>query len=47
MTGPLRKRHLQIWIVLGLALPGLFAAALAARRDTAPVNSHFVWERFQ
>ena len=47
MTRPLRQRHLQIWIVLALALPLLFFAALAARRDTAPVNSHFVWEQFR
>jgi hypothetical protein len=47
MTRPLRRRHLQIWIVIALTLPVLFVAALAARRDPAPVNSHFVWEQFR
>ena len=47
MTRPLRRRHLEIWIVLALALPLLFIAALAARRDTTPINSHFAWEQFR
>jgi hypothetical protein len=47
MTRPLRRRHLQIWIILAVALPVLFVAALAARRDTAPVNGHFKWEQLR
>jgi hypothetical protein len=45
MTRPLRRRHLQIWIVLAFALPVLFVAAVAARRETTPINGHFEWEQ--
>ena len=45
MTRPLRRRHLQIWLVFALALPLLFFAALATRRETAPRNSQFDWEQ--
>ena len=47
MTRPLRRRHLQIWIVLALALPLLFGAALVVRRETAPINGHFDWEQLR
>jgi hypothetical protein len=47
MTRPLRRLHLQVWLVLAFALPVLFFAALAARRDTAPANTHFIWEQFR
>ena len=46
MTRPMRQRHLQVWIALAVALPLLFIAAMAARRDATPVNSHLVWEQF-
>jgi hypothetical protein len=45
MTAPLRRRHLQIWLMLALALPALFVAALAARRDNSPRNSRVSWEQ--
>lgn len=37
MIRPLRQRHRRVVITLAIILPGLFAAALAARR-TVPFN---------
>lgn len=47
MTRPLRRRHLQVWVLLALVLPLLFFAALAVRVETTPLNRHFDWERLR
>jgi len=47
MIQPLRRSHLWIWIALAVSLPVLFAAGLAARRDTTPNNPAVHWERYQ
>ena len=47
MIQPLRRSHLWIWIVLAVLLPVLFAAGLAARRDTTPNNPDVHWEQYK
>jgi hypothetical protein len=42
MTRPLRQIHRRVWMVLGIALPVLFVAALAAR-PPAPSNPALHW----
>ena len=46
MTRPLRRRHLQVWLLLAVLLPLLFGAALLARRPTTPVNTDLSWEKY-
>ena len=43
----LRRSHFWIWIALAILLPILFAAGLAARRDTTPKNSAVHWEQYK
>ena len=47
MIQPLRRSHLWIWIALAVLLPVLFAAGLAARRDTTPDNPAVHWEHYK
>jgi hypothetical protein len=47
MTRPLRRAHFWIWVTLSVLLPALFAAGLAARRETTPANPEIHWEQFR
>ena len=47
MTRPLRRIHGQVWLALAILLPWLLAAAVLARRDTTPVNPHFIQEQLR
>ena len=46
MTRPLRRRHLQVWVLLAVLLPLLLGAALRARRSTTPLNPNLSWEKY-
>lgn len=47
MTGPLRRLHLRIWLVLAVALPLLVWLSLASRRQATPINPGIAWERLR
>ena len=47
MVQPLRRAHFWIWIVLAIALPAVFAVAIAARHSATPPNPSVSWEKYK
>jgi hypothetical protein len=47
MIQPLRRIHLQIWIVLAILLYAVVIGGLAVRRSTTPPNPNLHWERYR
>ena len=43
MTSPVRRRHLQAWLIVALAMVAIFATAIACRSRPTPVNP-LLWE---
>ena len=47
MMQPLRRAHFWIWVLLPAVMALVFAAGLAARHDTTPLNPAVRWENFK
>ena len=47
MTAPLRRRHLAVWIALGIALAAIFSFGLRDRRSATPPNAGLHWEKMR
>jgi len=47
MIQPLRRAHLNIWIVLAAVLYLIVVAGLLARRSTTPPNPNLHWEQLR